>query len=122
MPSLDWAISPAVFSPQGLLNPAVVALLGILATQLLKASIPDKPWKPLVVMVLCFLVIACFQLYVALIMGGMPSDFVRAGMLTLWGASAATFGYESLKNVARALGLWKADDTTTTNPPDDPLL
>ena len=107
MPNLDWAISPLAFSPQGLLNPSVVALLGILNTQLLKAAIPDRPWKPLVVMLLCTTIILMLELYVAQIMGGAPSDFVRAIMLTLWGSAAATFGYESLKNICKALGLWK---------------
>jgi hypothetical protein len=109
MPSLDWAISPAVFSPQGLLNPAVVALLGILNTQLLKAAIPERPWKSLVVQVISLLIVAVFELYVALIMGGTPADWVRAGMLTIWGGAAATFGYESVKNIAKALGLWKTE-------------
>ena len=109
MPTLDWAISPAVFSPQGLLNPAVVALLGIMNTQLLKSAIPERRWKPLVVQIVSLAVVAVFELYVALIMGGAPSDFVRAAMLTIWGGAAATFGYESLKNIVKALGLWKAE-------------
>jgi hypothetical protein len=107
MPTLDWVLSPAVFSPQGLLNPAVVALLGILNTQLLKASLPDRRWKALATQGICFLVILGFELYVALLMGGAPSDFVRALFLTIFGAACATFGWESIKNICKTLGLWK---------------
>lgn len=109
MPTLDWPLNPIVFTPQGLLNPAVVALIAMLCAQLVKASVPERPLKPLLVNGIVALVVGALEFAAAFLVADTPEAYASAALLTLWGTAAATLGYESLKNLCKALGLWKAE-------------
>lgn len=85
--------------PAGLLNPAVAALLAGLLAQWLKAYLPE--WRYTNLLVLALAVAA--ELAATALAG--TCDWWGAAWAGFLGASAATFGYETVQNLSGAAGL-----------------
>jgi hypothetical protein len=88
-----------LLSSDGLLDPKIAALVAMAFTQWIKGYLPDWRYTQLVVL-------GCTMgLELAAMALGGRTDVFSALMAGFWGASIATFGYETIANWLGVLGL-----------------
>jgi len=81
-----------LFSPEGILDPKVAAVIAIAFTQWAKKYLGDWRYTQL-------LVLGCTVVVELAVTFGLGSgDLPRALWAAFWGASIATFGYEAVSN------------------------
>ena len=90
-----------LLSPDGLLDPKIAAVVAMAFTQWIKQYLSDWRYTQLVVLG-CTVALEL----VAMVVSG-RADVFSALMAGFWGASIATFGYETIVNWLAILGLGK---------------